>query len=663
MALPGTEDTVSNFISFPPLSNRRCSLRTLPHNNGLRPSLSTQTTHVAKRRLKILTWNPGGLSLERFDEVRQWLLLQGADIVLIVETRWQYTQEWQDKHWYCVHSGEMETRSAGVLCLISRKLTKIQQIRWIDVIPGRLLHVQLQFRGRSIDVLGCYQFSNAHTKLRQQSRNTWWNQLDRYVNDLSHRNMLVLAGDFNCSLGAMKGHVGHTAYGWQGTQAPGTEHIDMGTFAAFLRHHGLVALNSWDATQGPTYIKGLAHSRIDYILVRKQTADGLSRRATHAWHAPFMAPKPDGHAPIFAHIPYNWHPAVDHARGQGITAHQRLRGRDAWCQTTAEWDAFLHHSHMALQTLVQDVPASDPEAMTALNATLISSFHACFPPNRTPPKAPAWKLSNPAMLNKWQHRAMLSQRRLPSLHNVFWYWYHASRYSHLQRCHRKHAHQVRKIRFHELLQEATQAAAVHDSFRLFSVINKYAPKTARRRMQIRNQRGGVATPAEELAILKQYVTTKWDGPTILAQPYQPPPGIPFSVSELELALGQIPGNKAVAFPYAPGLAWKAHASTLAQFVYQALENWWGVFPPHIPQDWKDGWLILIPKPNKAPTAPKQLRPLAMQHPIGKCILGLITKIAQSSTFAELTSWPSLGLFEWQIHIGCTGACGQSLPDC
>ena len=221
----------------------------------------------------------------------------------------------------------------------------------------------------------------------------------------------------------------------------------------------------------------------------------------------------------------------------------------------------------------------------------------------------------------------------------FWYWYHASRYSHLQRCHRKHAHQVRKIRFHELLQEATQAAAVHDSFRLFSVINKYAPKTARRRMQIRNQRGGVATPAEELAILKQYVTTKWDGPTILAQPYQPPPGIPFSVSELELALGQIPGNKAVAFPYAPGLAWKAHASTLAQFVYQALENWWGVFPPHIPQDWKDGWLILIPKPNKAPTAPKQLRPLAMQHPIGKCILGLITKIAQSSTFAELTSWP------------------------
>ena len=627
------------FHQFPQVVQQKVlqELSQYPHRKPL--PLDSQSLHVAKRRLKIITWNPGGLSLERFDEVRQWLLQQGADVVFLVETRWQYTQEWQDQHWNCIHSGGTDSRSSGIMCLISRRLARLQQIRWIDVVPGRLLHVQLQFKGRSIDVLGCYQFSNTHTKQRHLDRQTWWNQLDKCVSDLSRRNLLVVAGDFNCSVDTIHGHVGHHAYSWQGKIKTGADHADKGAFAALLRHHGLVALNSWDATQGPTYVKGSAHSRIDFILVRKQMADGLARSAKHVWEAPFLAPKPDGHAPIFAHVPYNWHPAVDHAGGQGVTAHQRQRGRDAWTQSTADWDSFLHHSCMALQHTMNRVPASDAQSMDQLNTTLLQSFNACFPTHRPSQVPPAWLLPNPALLNKWQHRALPNQRRCPSLHNVFRYWFHATRYSCLQRCQRKYAHHIRKIRFHALLNEATQAAAVHDSFRLFSVINKYAPKAARRRMQIRNQRGGVATPAEELAILKQYVTSKWEGPLDLPRPLLTAPGIPFSVAELEHAISLIPGNKAVALPYAPGIAWKAHASTFAMYVYQALETWWHVYPPHVPQDWKDGWLILIPKPNKAPTSPKQLRPLAMQHPIGKCILGLITQKAQATTFVELSSWP------------------------
>ena len=604
-----------------------------------KPPVHQQYIHVANKRLKIITWNPGGLSLARFDEVRQWLLMQSADVVIIAETRWMYTQEWQDQHWNCVHSGDPTNRGSGIMCLISRRLLRLQQIRWLDHIPGRLLHIQLQFKHRSIDILGCYQYSNAHTKQRQLERKQWWSALDQYMQTLSRRNLTILAGDFNCSIDAMRGHVGTTNFTWKGQKRESTDHLDKGTFAELIRNHGLVAINTWDPLQGPTYIKGEAMSRIDYILVKRQTADGLSRCALHVWDAPFLSPTPDGHAPVSAHIPYNWHPVADHAGGLGITSHQRQRGCDAWTRDTDEWRAFMSTSSAALTAQMNQVPASDPQAMHRLNDTLIACFRQCFQYMHSVSHVPAWNFENRAKITKWKHRDFLSKTYCPSLPNIFRCWHHAARYQSLQRSHKKYAYQNRLLRFRELVTEATQAAAVHDSFKLFSVINKHAPKTARRRMQLRNQRGGVATPSEELAILKSYVATKWQGPAALTMPHSSPPGVPFSANELEHALSLIPCNKAVAFPYAPGITWRSHSSLFALYIYQALEEWWHVFPPMIPQEWRDGWLILIPKPHKAPTSPKQLRPLAMQHPIGKSILGLLTQKAQMQTFAVLTCWP------------------------
>ena len=385
-------------------------------------------------------------------------------------------------------------------------------------------------------------------------------------------------------------------------------------------------------------MKGLLHSRIDHILVRKQNADGGARCTQHIWTAPFLQPKPEGHAPVFAHIPFNWHPRQHPAHGCGVTVHQRLQGRTAWCQGNAAWLEFMSTSTMALHRCIADVPASDTAVVEHMNDVLVRCFQTHFKSHSriTPP---VWTSHGSVMHNKWHHRKQIQNICSFTLHSILRTWHHAARYACLRRQHKKHAYAVRQARFQELLVEAANAAASHDSFRLYSVINKYSPKTARRRMQLRNRHGTIATPQEELAILKSYVATKWHGPATISCPWTAPPGVPFDVQELERAISLIPCNKSVAFPYAPGLAWREHASTIAGPLYQALESWWSVSPPIIPQTWRDGWLILIPKPNKAPTAPKQLRPLALQEPIGKCILGLITQYAQRQTQRELCSWP------------------------
>lgn len=45
-------------------------------------------THVPKRRLKIFSWNAGGLSSLRYWELLRWLHAQQFDLVILQESRW-----------------------------------------------------------------------------------------------------------------------------------------------------------------------------------------------------------------------------------------------------------------------------------------------------------------------------------------------------------------------------------------------------------------------------------------------------------------------------------------------------------------------------------------------------------------------------------------------
>ena len=177
-------------------------------------------------------------------------------------------------------------------------------------------------------------------------------------------------------------------------------------------------------------------------------------------------------------------------------------------------------------------------------------------------------------------------------------------------------------------------------------------------MQIRNSAGAIATPIEELAILKQYVASKWEGPAVISPPQPGPPGIPFSVCDLERALSRIPVGKAVAHPFAHGLTWRTHATILAPYIFDILHHWWNQSPPYVPSIWRDGWLLLIAKPLKTPSHPKFLRPLAMTEPVGKCVLGLVTALAKDQTHAEFIRWPLWAYLEGRLSY--SGTCSRCI---
>ena len=596
--------------------------------------------HKDKRRFTTFHWNCGGLSQHRLDEVRTWAHTQQLDMLLITETRWTWTGEWQDSSWHYLHSGDSTSRGKGILCMIHASTCSAQQIRWSEVQIGRLIHVQIRFQHRCLDAIVCYQHPFSHARI--SDRRNWWDSLDKLLRDLPRRNVLLVAGDFNCSLPQAKSHAGPSFFRWEGQDLHGTCHSDQNSFMSILRSHGLNAINTWNSKLGPTFVHSKGCSRIDYFLVRHHVADGIARDVKYLRSAPFLMGT-EGHTPMICSVPKQWFPAAQ-KHPHSISPHQRLLGRCEYINQTEKWHRFMQCSNLHLQACFDQYNHHDPNFLSHLHDTAITCYNESFPSN--PPKfATAWHSCTDWIRNKWAHRSICQEiahswsLRVVDLKSVFAFWHHQTRFQVMTRSHKKHAITVRQQKFDEIIHSASQAANQHNMFQLFQIINRFSPKQPRKRMQLRTQSGQLATPVEEHSILYHFVEQMWHASPMIDAQLDPAPGTPFTQWDVWHALATIPINKAVAPGFAPGLIWRTHADTLAPRIFQILQTWWGSPAPHIPQEWKDGWLSWLPKPGRVSASPDSLRPIALQEPVGKSLIGMLSRIGQEQSAPAMIGWP------------------------
>eukprot|EP00435_Cladocopium_sp_Y103_P031463 s539_g8.t1 len=425
----------------------------LPSSETLQSWTQYNQQHKPRKRFACLQWNCSGLSQSKLDEIKTWLATQAIPVLVLVETRWTFSSEWVDEDWVHLHSGHGDHRGKGIMVLVSRRFCSERDIKWLEADPGRLVHVRLPGKGRPIDLVAVYQHVDTKSAGCQQQRAAWWNRLDELLQTVPQRHHLVVLGDFNCNLLESHSFSGSEWYRWNHVLTKGSQHADAGRFIQLLRFHGLVVLNSWRATDGPTYVHAGATSRIDFACVRKPHADGMARQPCYLWQAPFMGPTQQGHVPILHSIALYWALSTS-LRQHGISKQQGLQAKLAHQAQDDRWVQF--------------------EAATA--------------------------------------------------------------------------------------QIMTQALQV-----------------PRRRIQLRNQVGAIASPAEELTILKNFVVDIWGGTTYAPPVFPDAPGVPFTMQELEVALRHIPMNRCKA---APGL-WN---SLLLLYLHRVSE--------HLPIAWLRGHMNL-----------------------------------------------------------------------
>ena len=184
--------------AFPKALQQHQPDHALPERDKPSPQLtSCNRKHQDAKRFRLLQWNAGGLSTHRLDSIKVWMQENHIDATVIAETRWTYENEWSDGDFHYIHTGDPKNRGAGILCVLSTRFCTADSLRWRVIIPGRLIHLQIQLPTRSIDLVGCYQHTQAHNSQREQDRTRWWNQLDALLQGLAARNVLVVTGDFS----------------------------------------------------------------------------------------------------------------------------------------------------------------------------------------------------------------------------------------------------------------------------------------------------------------------------------------------------------------------------------------------------------------------------------------------------------------------------------
>lgn len=345
----------------------------------------------------------------RLDALKVWMLNQHIDITVIAETRWTYENEWTDDHFHYVHTaGHPSHTGLGILCVISRRFCRADQIKWRVVQPGRLIHIQLQQTGRSSDVVGCYQHTQATGMTRQQERAQWWRQLDDLLHGLVSRNVLVLTGDFNCSLPQAASHSGPGQYRWQRQLTEGVFHI--------LRAHGLTALNTWNPNLGPTFVQATSHSRIDFAITRKHVADGIAKDVGYAWDAPFCSDARLGHAPILTQLRKQWYSPKSLA--MGIRPQQRRVGHHAFSTNSQCWQQFVTETTEKLSFSLRNAQTSDEQFVPTLHDIATQCFQSHCPVE-TKRYHTANTTTDAIVMNKWNHRKQLLKLSLPNLKGCF----------------------------------------------------------------------------------------------------------------------------------------------------------------------------------------------------------------------------------------------------
>ena len=225
----------------------------------------------------VLSWNAGHLGQQQWSEVKSWLTTeatQTCDIVVLQETHWQATAEFNAAGWYCVSSASPDdappagkgknkrggtahlttvearpddagsvpaksrpsvTRADGVMVLLSPRIPA-KSVRWKEHVVGRALEVRFDWQGARTTVVAVYQHVWSPAKTihnNRQDRASVLKALSRCVKQAPHRDTLLLAGDFSSSLTRQPRLIGPAA------ASPQEKRPDEPELSNFLSNHRL----------------------------------------------------------------------------------------------------------------------------------------------------------------------------------------------------------------------------------------------------------------------------------------------------------------------------------------------------------------------------------------------------------------------------------------
>lgn len=320
-------------------------------------------------------------------------------------------------------------------------------------------------------------------------------QLRALLTTIPRRNGLIVTGDFNCQLSPKVGQCGPAAFRWQGQMQTGTKHGDSAEFDQLIHDFALISNTTWDASQGPTFHHGSHASRIDHIFCSANLHDAVSKHSVFISNAPFLPADGPVHVPILCSFKRVSLPFQQ--KSHAVTYQQKLKGREAWYQCTADWTAFEQDVTRAIADLNNQC---DTCPIDLLHHRTIEAYHVHFTPQ---PVQRELTVHVGMVKAKWHHRLQMKQKQSAGLRpanqlqDIFRRWMHAARHAKLTKMHNKWVGLRKRQLVQQVIDDADRAANQYDSFNLFRAVNRLTPKSRKRRVRLRTSDGHLVLPLQK----------------------------------------------------------------------------------------------------------------------------------------------------------------------
>ena len=617
-------------------------------------------------RLCCYSWNVGGLTTALFEEILQWMTEFDVQVATLQETRWNFSGEWIEQGFSCFHSGTKKDRADGVLTIVKTSLAPIVYTRFAEIIPGRLLQVRVPRGQVSLDIINCYQYfcPDDANEERRHDHLRLWEMLDKTLSSCPLRNILMLSGDFNCSVHPWGSCVG-AAVGVQRSHRhlphhrrhvpPLPRHLhhrprhlpprrscdeladkdfEMQCLQSIIQRHDLCLLNTWGSRESYTCIGPLGYtSMIDFIAVRAGYADLESKQVSFLYAHPLEPQTVARHIPLMTTIPIHWQCwkvfgrslQIRHQLDMDRFARESQDGNGSYPELCAYLQDHLHlHHGLDLQPVLQ---------AALLKYYAVSPLRTCARINKDRPAR------STLTMRTWSLWNLLRKCRGRDLTRLFQAWSIVTALLRARREHCKARRLAKRAKIEDVLSRAGLAAEKGDQRELFKLVRLISPRAPRSRLQLRSSSGALQSEAAECEDISSFMRQQYYDENALPIQARFCNHLPFEEPQLLEQLIRIPVNKAVPGESVPGLCCKRLAHVYAPVLFHKLRNEWAGSIPAIPVPWCTSWLHFIPKPGRALQQMGGWRGISLQDPIGKAVLRTVVSSALPGLLPRLTAKP------------------------
>ena len=291
--------------------------------------------------------------------------------------------------------------------------------------------------------------------------------------------------------------------------------------------------------------------------------------------------------------------------------------RDHAQRESLEWEKLC-------DTMTTDITALPVQVNTleTLQPLLLSRI-ATIPMKKSQPSR--GKATGSLLGQMWAMKKEMHADRTITTSNVFRRWKQSIQLQSMRKILRKQCKLNKRALVEEKIQEATAAFQRHDPYRMYKVVRALAPKAPYQSVHIRTTLGLAQNPEDELRDLTSFFAELCKGEETHFD-NSPLKAMPFEAQDLAKSIAGTPSTKSVAPGCVPGLVLKAIAEPLATWLFALLERMWcqGQMT-YLPSMWRDAWVTCVPK--RTVKTPKDIRPIALQCPIGKAVLRTIVRKA------------------------------------